>query len=670
MDNNFETDNNIIMCEEEGEGSEDKKQEMKMLMLMMMSSSLMEMEGEGGINGSYVVREILEVIENIGYFGNFRKIQRKECLSLVRRLKLLVPLLEEIKELLQSCSISDEAFNCFLCLKKALLSAKKLLKQCNYGSKIFLALENEAILVRFHHVYDKLYGALEDIPYEELGISEEVKEQVELMRMQLNRAKRRTETQDIELAMDMMVVFSKTDDCSADRAVIERLAKKLDLCTIADLKSETMAVNMLLKDGFVKKPDYVQHIMELLGKFKQIAGMEETNELDGAKQARPFEKCPSFIIPHEFLCPITLEIMTDPVIVATGQTYERESIQKWFNSGHHTCPKTGQTLSHLTLAPNFALYNLIVQCCKENNYDLPKKVEDKGPESYSSAKLEEILFLVQNLSSSQPEVLREAITKIRMLSKKDPENRIMIAKNGGITSLVRLLSNPESDIQEHAVTALLNLSLAEANKPFIVQEGAIRAIIEVLKNGTEEAKENSAAALFSLSTVDENKLIVGCSNGIPPLVDLLRSGTARGKKDAATALFNLTLNPANKSRAIEAGIIQPLLDLIEDRQLGMVDEALSILLLVASHPDGRNEIGELSFVQTLIGIIKDGTPKNKECAAALLLVLGSHNFSVLLAALQYGAYDHLRELSTNGTNRARRKANSLLRLISKSEHIG
>ncbi|GAA0150207.1 ubiquitin-protein ligase [Lithospermum erythrorhizon] len=664
MDNNIET-KNMVVAENEGEEYEEKKQEMKM---MRISSSLME--GEGAINGSYVVSEIVEVIETIGSFVNFRKIQRKECLSLVRRLKLLVPLLEEIRELLQSCSISDEAFNCLLSLKKALLSAKKLLKQCNYGSKIFLALENEAILVRFHAVYDKLYEALEDMPYEELGISEEVKEQVELMIMQLNRAKRRTETQDIELAMDMMVVFSKTDDRNADRAVIERLAKKLDLYTIADLKSETRAVNMLLKDGVVKKPDYVQHIMELLGKFKQIAGMDDTDEVDGAKQAQTFEKCQSFLIPHEFLCPITLEIMTDPVIVATGQTYERESIQKWFNSGHHTCPKTGQTMSHLTLAPNFALHNLIVQWYRENNYDLPKKVEHNDAESCVSAKLEEIGFLIQNLSSSQPDVLREAITKIRMLSKEDPEDRIMIAKNGGITSLVRLLSHPESDIQEHAVTALLNLSLAEANKPFIVEEGAIPAIIEVLKNGTEEAKENSAAALFSLLTVDENKLIVGRSNGILPLVDLLRSGTARGKKDAATALFNLTLNQANKSRAIEAGIIQPLLDLTEDRQLGMVDEALSILLLVASLPEGRNEIGKLSFVQTLVEIIKDGTPKNKECAAALLLVLGSHNSSFILAALQYGSYDHLKEMSTSGTNRARRKANSIFRLISKSQHIG
>ncbi|KAL0334505.1 UNVERIFIED_CONTAM: U-box domain-containing protein 15 [Sesamum radiatum] len=101
----------------------------------------------------------------------------------------------------------------------------------------------------------------------------------------------------------------------------------------------------------------------------------------------------------------------------------------------------------------------------------------------------------------------------------------------------------------------------------------------------------------------------------------------------------------------------------------MVDEALSILLLIASHPEGRNEIGRLSFIQTLVEIVRDGTPKNKECATAVILELGSNNSSCLLAALQYGIYDHLVEITRCGTTRAQRKANSLLHLMSKNEHI-
>ncbi|XP_028093197.1 U-box domain-containing protein 15-like [Camellia sinensis] len=169
--------------------------------------------------------------------------------------------------------------------------------------------------------------------------------------------------------------------------------------------------------------------------------------------------------------------------------------------------------------------------------------------------------------------------------------------------------------------------------------------------------------------LDENKVMIGCLNGIPPLVDLLRTGTIRGKKDAATALFNLSLNMLNKSRAIKAGIVPPLLHLLEDKNLGMVDEALSILLLLASHPEGRNEIGKLALIETLVEIIRVGTPKNKECATAVLLELGLKNSSFVLAALQYGVYDHLAEIARCGTSRAQRKANSLLQHMSNCEHI-
>ncbi|OMO92020.1 Armadillo [Corchorus olitorius] len=496
-----------------------------------------------------IVGELMEVIGTVGSYGGFRKTQRKECLNLVRRLKLLVPLLEEIKELDES--VSGLALNSLSNLKKALLGAKKLLKNCNYGSKIYLAMESEAVMCRFHAVYDKLNQALDDMPYDELGISVEVKEQVELMRMQLKRAKRRTDTQDMELAMDMMVVFSKEDDRNADIAILERLATKLELHTIADLKAETAAIRKLVKQRGGQN-DTIKQILDLLGKFKQIAGIDESVSLDGPISTRTLQRCQSSLIPHEFLCPISLEIMTDPVIVATGQTYERESIQKWLNSNHRTCPKTGQILDHLSLAPNFALRNLILQWCEKNNFELPKKDSYASFENYSAELMEEISTLVQNLSASQPDVRRDAIVKIRMLSKENPENRIFIANNGGIPHLVQLLSYPDSKIQEHTVTALLNLSIDETNKRLIAREGAIPAIIEILQNGTDEARENSAAALFSLSMLDENKVLVGKFNGIPPLVDLLQNGTIRGKKDAATALFNLSLNQANKSRAIKA----------------------------------------------------------------------------------------------------------------------
>ncbi|GFY95716.1 plant U-Box 15 [Actinidia rufa] len=613
-----------------------------------------------------LIQELTALIESVQSIGDFRRTQRKEANSIARRLKLLLPLLEEIRDL--ETSVPESGMNCLCNLKKAFLAAKKLLKMCNEGSKIFLALESEDVMIRFHSVYETLNQALEGMPYTEIGISEEVKERVELMRMQLRRAKRQTDSQDMEIAMDMMVLLSTKDDRNADNASVERLANKLALHTVEDLRTETIAVRKLVKERG-QSTESNQQIIDVLSKCKRIAGLEDTGVFDDPAVPKALAMCPSLAIPNEFLCPISLEIMTDPVIVATGQTYERESIQKWLDSDHRTCPKTGQVLAHLSLAPNVALRNLIMQWCQKNNVPLHKKDTPASSDSSCTEKNGEISSFVQNLSSNQLEVQRKAVRKVRMLSKESPENRILIASSGGIPPLVQLLSYPDSKIQEHAVTALLNLSIDESNKKLISRENPIPAIVEVLQNGTIGAKENSAAALFSLSMLDENKAAIGLSNGIAPLVDLLMNGTIRGKKDAVTALFNLSLSQANKARAIEAGIVAALLQLLKDKKLNMDNEALSLLLLLAAHPDGRQEIGQLSFIEMLVDFLKEGTPKNKECAAALLLELGTKNLNLMLAALQNGVYDHVVELSKNGTHRGQRKADSLLQLMSKSEQF-
>lgn len=64
-------------------------------------------------------------------------------------------------------------------------------------------------------------------------------------------------------------------------------------------------------------------------------------------------------IPGHFQCPITMELMQDPVMIATGHTYDRPAIQRWLDQGHRTCPVTGVRLRHLELIPNHAIRTAI-----------------------------------------------------------------------------------------------------------------------------------------------------------------------------------------------------------------------------------------------------------------------------------------------------------------------
>ncbi|XP_040827541.1 WD repeat, SAM and U-box domain-containing protein 1 isoform X4 [Ochotona curzoniae] len=60
-------------------------------------------------------------------------------------------------------------------------------------------------------------------------------------------------------------------------------------------------------------------------------------------------------IPDEFICPITRELMKDPVIASDGYSYEKEAMENWISKKKRTSPMTNLVLSSLVLTPNRTL---------------------------------------------------------------------------------------------------------------------------------------------------------------------------------------------------------------------------------------------------------------------------------------------------------------------------
>ncbi|XP_059116489.1 WD repeat, SAM and U-box domain-containing protein 1 isoform X1 [Peromyscus eremicus] len=60
-------------------------------------------------------------------------------------------------------------------------------------------------------------------------------------------------------------------------------------------------------------------------------------------------------IPDEFVCPITRELMKDPVIASDGYSYEREAMESWIHKKKRTSPMTNLVLPSLVLTPNRTL---------------------------------------------------------------------------------------------------------------------------------------------------------------------------------------------------------------------------------------------------------------------------------------------------------------------------
>ncbi|KAH7658508.1 Zinc finger RING/FYVE/PHD-type protein [Dioscorea alata] len=149
---------------------------------------------------------------------------------------------------------------------------------------------------------------------------------------------------------------------------LEKVSDSLSLSTNQELLMEVVALDKLKsKISHVEKHGEVEQIDHMIA---LVTHMHEC--FVRVKQVHSINGVP---IPPDFCCPLSLELMSDPVIVASGQTYERAFIKKWLDQGLTVCPKTRQTLVHTNLIPNYTVKALIANWCESNDIKLPDPIK-------------------------------------------------------------------------------------------------------------------------------------------------------------------------------------------------------------------------------------------------------------------------------------------------------
>ncbi|OAY26020.1 U-box domain-containing protein 8 [Manihot esculenta] len=362
--------------------------------------------------------------------------------------------------------------------------------------------------------------------------------------------------------------------------------------------------------------------------------------------------------PDDFKCPISLEIMSDPVILSSGHTFDRASIQRWLDSGHRTCPITKLPLpDHPPLIPNHALRSLI------SNYTLLS-----FPKSESSISL--------NPSESQPQTLFSTLTspssplnsklvllsQLTRLTKLDHTLRRQLTESGAVSAVLKCVNSPESVLQEKALSLLLNLSLDDDNKVGLVAEGAIGRVVTVLRAGSPDSRAISCTILTSLAVVEVNKATIGAyPNAIQALVALLNYGKGREVKEAATALYAICSFPDNRRRAVECGAV-PILVRIGEMGLERAVEVLSVLVKCE---EGRDEMGRIGgCLRVLMKVIKNGSQRGIQCALFTLNLLCCYCEELCGEAKREGVLEICLGLMEDDNEKVRRNASNLVQTLS------
>ncbi|XP_073039283.1 U-box domain-containing protein 9-like isoform X1 [Primulina eburnea] len=381
-------------------------------------------------------------------------------------------------------------------------------------------------------------------------------------------------------------------------------------------------------------------------------------------------------VPEEFKCRLSKELMRDPVIIATGQTYDRPFIQKWLKSGNRTCPVTQQVLSHTILTPNHLIREMTAQWCKDHGFRLPDSVQYTNEEVLTEADRIHFISLLEKMSSTVPKQ-KEAAKELRLLTKQMPSFRALFGESVDfIPQLLSPLSKSKFqtdfhlELQEDLITTLLNLSIHDNNKKLVAETPVvIPLLVDALKSGTIETRSNAAAALFTLSALDSNKELIGKSGALKPLIDLLNEGCSLAMRDTASAIFNLCIIHENKLRAVRDGAVRAILEKIKSRT--HVDELLSILAMLSTNQKAIEDMGELGAIPCLLSILRETScGRNKEnCIAILHTICFSDRSKWKEIRDEENVFGTISQLAQNGTSRAKRKAGGILEKLNRALHL-
>ncbi|XXG88726.1 hypothetical protein AAC387_Pa12g0903 [Persea americana] len=303
-------------------------------------------------------------------------------------------------------------------------------------------------------------------------------------------------------------------------------------------------------------------------------------------------------IPKYFICPISLQIMKDPVTTVTGMTYDRSSIERWLFHGSNTsCPVTKQPLTkNSDLTPNHTLRRLIQAWCTAN----ADNGVDRIPTPKTPPEKTHFIKLLQDIWV--PQLQLESLKKLQILATESERNRRRMGEAGVEKAMVWLVTEcfkkDDLEVVEEALNVLyLVQAPLESMKLLIVENyDFIDAVTWVLQQESGRLNTAKIHAVLVLKPVIETstshflgRLNVKFFQG---LVKFLRDGISpKGTKAALRIMLEACPWGRNRMKIIEAGAVFELIEF----QLATTDKRINELVLcildhLCASADGRAQL--------------------------------------------------------------------------------
>ncbi|KAE8777347.1 U-box domain-containing protein 22 [Hordeum vulgare] len=401
-------------------------------------------------------------------------------------------------------------------------------------------------------------------------------------------------------------------------------------------------------------------------------------------------------VPSYFLCPISMEIMRDPVTLSSGITYDRESIERWvFTDGHGECPMTKQQLGAADRepTPNHTLRRLIQGWCAVHaveRFPTPRAPID-------AARVETIVDAARRGHDLLVASLRELAD---IVAESDCNRRCVESTPGAVAFLVSVIKKHAADDtpkplesqedqmfgavvdspkatspEDVALSILYSLRLSEGSWKRVLERGDnfLDTMASVLRRPSYLSRTHGIqllkAAVSEMPPAQLTSASAELVEGVVSVVTDKLSGKA--VKIALQVLCRLCLWGRNRVKAVEAGAVGALVELLLDECCGGSKRASELAIVVMDHLCGCAE-GRLELVAHKAGLavmaraVTRVSAAGTESAVRALHAVARHSATpaVLQEMLAVGVVERLLFLVQAGAagDRPRERAREMLKM--------
>lgn len=477
-----------------------------------------------------------------------------------------------------------------------------------------------------------------------------------------------------------------------------KITESLSLKSNQELLIEAVALEKLKENAEqaekIGEVDYLDQLLAL------VTYMHERLVL--LKQSESYN---TVQIPADFCCPLSLELMTDPVIVASGQTYERAFIRRWIDLGLTVCPKTRQVLAHTNLIPNYTVKALVAHWCESKGVKLPDPMKSMNlnipsllKHAASGAPRDSQMAADSTHSSGSPgkNLISSSVTNREGTSPSHPrsssedslseeaenghglnmdsmsprrsENRQANSGDKSLDSGSQITMSPTGELpngpfsQVHNRTSSASSTLSNANFSQEIPSDSNEASSQVTAYGNDDSGEltserRSAATLSSAQREPE----------FSPRFETRSRTQSIWRRPSDRFVPRIVSSPAVETRAIPSAVetqIQKMVRDLNSTSMEVQRDATAELRLLAKHNmDNRIVIANCGGIPLLVNLLRSPDPTTQENAVTALLNL-SINDNNKAAIGNADAIDPLIYVLESGTPEA--KENSAATLFSLS----